>query len=86
MPGTRKAPHERLDRLVDGIDALGGEVLRALSESRPPVRFLGEPISPLEQDLFELGAQLTAWHHRLRSRQDTLRAQARIQRGTRKAR
>lgn len=85
-PGTRKAVHDRLDRLVGGIDALAGEVLRALSEAQPPVRFAGEPVAPIEADLVELSAALSTWHHRLISRQDTLRTLARIQRATRRSR
>jgi hypothetical protein len=76
----------RLERLAVGLATLQGEVLAAIGEAQPPVKFDGEAVSPLVGDLLDLNRDCTGWRQRIKERLASLNAAARLERSTRRPR
>lgn len=82
-PFSRALLSHALERLLSGVAQLQGAALRALAEAQPTI-FDGGESSPLALDLLEFNGVLNQWHQRLKRRRETLAADLRLQRGSRR--
>lgn len=74
-----------VDRITQALDAVGGELLRAVSEAQPTVWVGTEPVSPLVADLLELRGVLVGWRQRLKERQANTATLERLKRNARRS-